>query len=92
MDRCIVAHPIHEVLKFAAPKSRIHDSLHLKLRYTIHLDRRWDVHDTSRESLGQMWLEETHMENMMDFYGRGDCQAISRGSDLANDREGSIAL
>ena len=87
--RFVGAHPIHEVVKVAAPNPRIQDSLHLELRYNIHLDRRWDVHDTSRESVGDMWLQETHMENTMDFYGRGESQAIRRGANLANDREGS---
>ena len=87
--RFVVAHPIHEVLKVAAPDPQIHDSLHLELRDSIHFDRRWDVHDTSRESVGDMWFQETHMEKRINFYGRGESQAISQGSNLANDREGS---
>ena len=43
----------------------------------------------SREDVGHMWLQETHMENRMDLNGRGESQTISRGSNLANDGEGS---
>lgn len=43
----------------------------------------------SREDVGHMWLQETHMENRMDLNGRGESQTISQGSNLANDREGS---
>ena len=68
----VVAHPIDEVLEGAAPDPRIQDSLHLEFGNAIHFDRRRDVHDTSRESVGDMWFQETHMKNRMDFYGRGE--------------------
>ena len=67
LPRTVRAHPIDEVLKGAAPDPRIQDSLHFELRDSIHFDRRCDVQDTSRESVGDMWLQETHMGNMMDF-------------------------
>ena len=70
--RFVVTHPIDEVLESAAPDPRIEESLHLELKNSIHFDRRWDVHDTSPESAGDMWFQETHMKNGMDFYGRGE--------------------
>ena len=52
--RFVVAHPIFALLKGAAPDPRIQDNLHLELRDSIHFDRRWDVHDTTWESVGDM--------------------------------------
>ena len=87
--RCIVAHPIHQILQFAAPKFGIQDRLYLELRDTIHLYGWSGRHDSSRESVGDMWFEETHTKIWVDFNGGRQPQAISLGADLANDRIGT---
>ena len=52
--RGVVANPVHEILQFAAPKSRIEDRMDFKLRKAVHLDGKGDLHDAARERVLHM--------------------------------------
>ena len=57
-------------MEFAAPKSGMEDIINLELRYTIHLDGQRDLHDSTKERVGHMWLKKTDMEHGVDVHGR----------------------
>ena len=50
----VVAHPVHQIVEFAALESGIEERINLELRYTIHLDGKRDLHDSTWERVGHM--------------------------------------
>jgi len=86
--RRIVAHPIHQIVEFAAPKSGIEDRINLELRQPVHLDGQRDLHDATRERVRHMRLQEADMKYGMDVHRRRQLEAKRRGADLTNDGEG----
>ena len=64
--RLVVAHPIHQILKFTKPESGIEVRINLELREPVHLDGQGDLHDSARERVWHMRLEEADM----DVHGR----------------------
>ena len=65
----VVAHPVHQIVEFAAPESGIEDRINLELRFTIHLDGQRDIHDSTWECVGHMWLKKADMEHGVDVHG-----------------------
>ena len=72
----VVTHPIHQIKKFAASKFGVEDRMDLKLRKAIHLDRQGDLHDTTREGVWHMQLQQADMEDRMDMHGGWQHEAI----------------
>ena len=74
--RRIVAHPIHQILEFSAAETKVEDRIDLKLRQTVHLDGRRGHHDTTRECVGHMRLQQADMEHRMDMHCGWKVEAI----------------
>ena len=53
--RRIVAHPIHQIKEFAAPKSGIEDIIIFALRQPVHLDGQRDLHNASTTRPGNVF-------------------------------------
>ena len=66
----IVADPIHEVEEFAAPKLGVEDLVNLELGKAIHLSGQGRGHDTARERVCHMQLQQADVEDRMDLHGR----------------------
>ena len=79
--------PVHEVKDLALHDFGIEDRGHLMLTLAVHHDRRRRRHDTARERIGIVWLQEADVEDGMDFDGGRQLQMVSRCPNLANDRE-----
>ena len=87
----VVAHPVQQIVEFAAPKSGIEDRTNLELRYTIHLDGYRDLHESTWECVGHMWLKKAYMEHGVDVRGHWKSEFVCGGSHRGNDSEGSKA-
>ena len=74
--RRIVAHPIHQIVEIAVPKSGIEDRMNLELKQTVHLDGQRRRHDTARERVRHMRFEEADMEYRMNMHRRWQLKAI----------------
>ena len=87
--RFVVADPIHQVKQLATQEFGIEDLRHLTFWCAVHNDWRRRRHDTTGERVGIMWLQKADVENRVDLDGGRQLQAICRGPDLANHREGT---
>ena len=63
----VVSHPIDEGPELATPESEIEDIINVQLMSLVHLDRLRDLHDSARERVCHMWLEEANMEDWMNM-------------------------
>ena len=66
--RIIVADPIHEVVELAAPKLGVEDHVNLELGKPVHLSGQGRGHDTARERVRHVQLEQADMEHWMDLH------------------------
>ena len=85
--RFIVPDPIDEVKEPAPHELGIQNCGHLMVWRAVHNDRRWRRHDTTREGVGMVRLEEADVEDGMEFHRGRQLQAIRRGADLAQNRK-----
>ena len=81
--RVIVADPIHEVVQLAAPKLGVEDLVNLELGKPVHLTGQGRGHDTARERVGHVQLEEADMDGSSPdgsswSVAAGACRQISR--------------
>ena len=67
--RFIVPDPIDKIKDLAPHDLRVEDRGHLIFRRAVHNDRRRRRHDTTRECIGTVWLQEADVEDGMEFDG-----------------------
>ena len=65
----IVSYPIHEVVQLAVPKLGIEDLVNLELGKPVHLSGQGRGHNTVRERVRHVQLEQADMEHWMDLHG-----------------------
>ena len=83
----VVTDPIDLVEQFAPQNLGAEDLVNPELGKPVHLDGQGRRHDTARECVRHMRLQQADMEHRMDFHGRRQTKAEGRISDWANDGE-----
>ena len=83
----IVADPIHEVDQLPAPELGVEDLVNLELGKAIHLSGQGRGHDTARERVRHVQLQQADVEHRMDLHGRWQQQLVGRSPDGANNDE-----
>ena len=68
--RNVISHPIDEILNLAPLDPGVENGPDLELGQAVHVERRRNGFDATRESIGHMWLQEADVEDRMDMHGR----------------------
>ena len=83
--RIIVADPIHEIVEPAVPKLGVEDLVNLELGKPVHLSGQRRGHDTARERVRHVQLEQANMEHRMDLHGSWRQRLVGRFPDGPDD-------
>ena len=84
----LVTDPIDLVEQLAPQNLGVEDLVNLELGKPIHLNGPWRRHDTARDCVRHMRLQQADMEHRMDFHRRRQAKSVGRVPDRANDGEG----
>ena len=84
----VISDPIYQVKQLAPENLGAEDLGNLKLGKAVHLSGQGRRHDTSRECVRHMRLQQANMEHWMDLHRRWQAEAVGRIADGTNDGEG----
>ena len=83
--RIIVADPIHEIVEPAVPKLGVEDLVNLELGKPVHLRGQGRGHDTARERVRHVQLQQVDMEHRMDLHGSWQQELVGKSPDGPDD-------